>query len=86
MNMLDQLRHTFREHFGIKIENRSIPRPDITAVEGAVAIGRTFDADCERQKLQHQIDIRGLPRPHIATNDQSLGLQSPLRTIIDWLN
>jgi hypothetical protein len=86
MNMLDQLRQTFREHFGIKIENRSIPRPDITAVERTLAIGHIFDADCDRQKLQHEIDMRGLPIPHIATNEQSLGRQSPLRTIIDWLN
>jgi hypothetical protein len=84
MNMLDQLRQTFREHLRIKIENRSTSRPDITAVESAVAIGHIFDADTERQKFQHELDMRGGPR--ISTNDANLGRDQCSLVDIPWLN
>jgi hypothetical protein len=86
MKLIDQLREAFRGHFGILVENRPAPLPDVTQVEAAVAIGCIFDADTVRQKLQHELDMRGGPR--ISTNDANLDRDrsSKLgRTIDDWL-
>jgi hypothetical protein len=73
-------------HFGIAIENRPAPMPDITKVESAVAISRIFRADCDRQKLDHEIEMRG--GPIVPTNDAGLGRDRRSwlgRTISDWL-
>jgi hypothetical protein len=61
----------FLAAFGIAIENRTQLRPDIAKVESAVAIGRLFDRDCERQDIEHKLALRG--GPLISTNATSLG-------------
>jgi hypothetical protein len=81
MNLLDQL----LGRFGVAVERRLPPRVDITAVESAVQVGRIFDANCERQKIDHDIAMRGGAR-RIASNAGGLGHHRGLiRTITDWL-
>jgi hypothetical protein len=79
MKLLDQLL------FGAAVERRPPPRAEITAVESAVQIGRIFDANCERQKIDHEIGLRGGPR--IASNAGGLGRHRCWlsRTTNDWL-
>jgi hypothetical protein len=74
MSLLDQLRETFRSYFGIDVESRTPPTPDIPAVESAVAVSRIFHADCDRQKLDHDIAMRGIgPRVRLDNNSAELG-------------
>lgn len=82
MSLLDQL----SGRLGAAIERRPAPSPNIVKVETAIAIGRIFDADAERQKLDHNIAMRGGPR--IANNSAGLGRNGPgfLRTLTDWLH
>jgi hypothetical protein len=71
---------------GVHVEQQQPPAPDIVKVESAVAIGRIFRADCERQRLQHELDMRG--GPIIPTNDAGLGRPRGSRlgrAIADWL-
>jgi hypothetical protein len=67
--------------FGICVENRQ-PRPGTHRAETTPVLSAVFDADCQRQELQHEIAQRGGPR--IPNNSESLGFVREHRSS-DWL-
>lgn len=73
MNILASLRQSFRDLLGIKVENHQ-ERPGIEQVETAVAVSRLFQAEANRQQIDHDIAMAGgIRRIRLDSNSRDLG-------------